>query len=270
MSRLPSLGDIPPAAQAEIARRLEAIRKELGVRILLAVESGSRAWGFPSPDSDFDVRFIYARPLPDYVALNEPRDVIETPIERDMDVNGWDLRKAMRLGLSGNAIVTEWLSSPIVYLEDESAAPKLRALFAQPVSSPELIRHYLGLARRQWASIFGSRQSVRLKKYFYVIRPALALAWLRDRPGQTPPMTLPLLLEGADLPETVARHVLALRDLKSRADEAAEGQRIPDLDDWIDLQFSWARTALAADPPGRFERRALDAEALFKEIVARA
>ena len=98
----------------QIIARLRELEEKENIKILLAVESGSRAWGFESPDSDYDVRFIYVRNKDDYLCLEEPRDVIELPIEGDLDINGWDLRKALRLLYKCNPTLSEWLKSPIV------------------------------------------------------------------------------------------------------------------------------------------------------------
>lgn len=103
--RTPHLTDIPETPRAEVARRLGAIEQAENVRIILAVESGSRAWGFASPDSDYDARFIYVRPLDWYLMLDEGRDVIEMPVDDEMDVNGWDIRKALRLAASHNPVL---------------------------------------------------------------------------------------------------------------------------------------------------------------------
>lgn len=111
-----------------IVKDLARIERQHGVRILLAVESGSRAWGFPSPDSDYDVRFLYVHPADWYLALDPRRDVIEQPISKDLDINGWDLRKALHLLCRSNATLGEWLVSPIVYKEDRAAAQMLRRL----------------------------------------------------------------------------------------------------------------------------------------------
>ena len=88
-----------------IVNRLEEIERSESVRILLAVESGSRAWGFPSPDSDYDVRFLYARPRDWYLSIDARRDVIECPIEDVLDINGWDIRKALHLLLKANPVL---------------------------------------------------------------------------------------------------------------------------------------------------------------------
>jgi len=99
----------------EIERRLNAIESDYGVKVLLACESGSRAWGFASDDSDYDVRFIYIQPTSWYltVDLEDRRDVIETPIEGVWDINGWELRKALKLFSKSNPPLLEWLQSTI-------------------------------------------------------------------------------------------------------------------------------------------------------------
>src|SRR5580700_6481627 len=126
LSGLRALGPgFDPGIVAAIDARLRAVAEREHAVVLLAVESGSRAWGFPSPDSDYDCRFIYARPRNDYLSLYAPRDVIEFPLDRELDVNGWDLAKALRLLLKGNAVVIEWLTSPISYRTD----PEFRDAF---------------------------------------------------------------------------------------------------------------------------------------------
>ena len=98
-----------------ILSELEKIEEQYGVRVLHAVESGSRAWGFASPDSDYDVRFVYVRPAADYLRLDEPRDVIEWKTDEVLDINGWDLKKALLAFAKGNPNIMEWANSPIIY-----------------------------------------------------------------------------------------------------------------------------------------------------------
>ena len=98
-----------------IRSELKQIEGQKGVRILHAVESGSRAWGFSSPDSDYDVRFVYVRPITEYLKVNESKDVIEWKLDDVLDINGWDLKKFMSLCLNGNATPFEWMNSPVVY-----------------------------------------------------------------------------------------------------------------------------------------------------------
>lgn len=229
---------IAPEARAEIERRLAAIETEEGVRILLAVESGSRAWGFSSPDSDYDCRFLYVRPLDGYLALFPPRDVIERPILDLFDVNGWDIAKALKLIIGGNSVIQEWLASPIVYRRDAAFVEALMPVAEAWRSAYADAHHYHGLLATQLGRHIAGRAEVNLKKYFYVIRPAIALQWLRER-GGSPPMDLPSLLEGVRLPDDVAEAIEALREAKRSASEVGVGPRISALDGYIDEQAAW-------------------------------
>lgn len=234
---------VPLQRRAEIRARLAELAQLEGVRILAAIESGSRAWGFHSPDSDFDIRFLYARRTEDYIALRPVRDVIEQPIVDLIDLGGWDIAKALRLMARGNAIVSEWLSSPVVYLEEPGFREAFTPLMQDWRSQFGDIAHYYGLARRQWATFIDGRDIVRLKKYFYVIRPAVALNWLRERPDEPPPMNLPALLAGVTLPPATADALQALRELKQNIGEVGLGPRLHDLDVYLSSTLDWARDA---------------------------
>lgn len=241
---------VMPDRREEIRGRLVALAADENVRVLAAVESGSRAWGFHSPDSDFDIRFIYARRPEDYLRLRPVRDVIEQPIVDLIDLGGWDIAKALRLMARGNAVVAEWLSSPIVYAEESGFREAFLPLVNDWRSQFGDVAHYYGLARRQWAAFIDGRDIVNLKKYFYVIRPVVALNWLRERPDQPPPMNLPALLEGVTLPRETATALQALRELKQNAGEAVGyGPRLHDLDVYLAATLEWAREA--RQPPAR-------------------
>lgn len=252
----------------ELRRRLAEVCTAEGARPLLTVESGSRAWGFHSPDSDYDCRFLYVRPLDDYLALRPFRDVIERPIIDEVDLGGWDIAKALKLMARGNAVVAEWLTSPIVYQE----APGFREAFTPLVHGWRGlygdVAHYYGLARRQWGGFIENREQVRLKKYFYVIRPAVALHWLRSRPGEPPPMNLPALLAGVSLPTETE---IALRDLRLAKQAAAEGvgvgPRLAALDDYIAEQMAWAAQARGAPPKAETEALWARSEVFFRHLV---
>lgn len=189
---------LDPAVVAEIDARLAGVEADHGVRIPWAIESGSRAWGFPSPDSDYDCRFIFVRSDAEYLSLWPVRDVIETPLDRVFDVNGWDLAKAVRLIVKGNATAAEWLRSPIVYSGDPGFRNRLLG-FADEVAERSLIaRHYLHMARQQQSG------SPSLKRFFYVLRPVAALRWLADHPeASVPPMDLPTLLAESTVSSSV-------------------------------------------------------------------
>ena len=263
-----TLADIPPDVQALIRARLDEVARAERVRIVLAVESGSRAWGFASADSDYDVRFLYVRGLEDYAALTSPRDVIERPIEGELDLNGWDLRKALTLGLRWNPALVEWLTSPIVYAEAGWEAAALRGLFARARQSrAALIRHYFGLAYRQFGRHIDGRDAVNLKKYFYVVRPAAALLWLETRAHETPPMSLPALLDGVALPADVAAAIVDLRARKAAGVEAGRGERIAALDAFCTARMAWAREHLPKTAPQPDAALVRAAEALFHASV---
>ncbi len=226
-------------------RTLQAVRRKLagveevhGVRILFAVESGSRAWGFPSPDSDYDVRFVYRHPRDWYLSLSERRDVIERPLDdEDHDISGWDLRKALQLLLRSNPPLYEWLVSPIVYRADGGTMPALRELAQRGYALKAMGWHYLRMADRTYRTHFGNKTDANLKKYFYVIRPLCALRWLVEH-GTLPPMNLAALLDGIDIAVGVRRSIDRLLEQRTRVSELGRGRRLSGLDRWIerDLQ----------------------------------
>ena len=159
-----------------IGEKLEFIEKQENCRILLAVESGSRAWGFPSENSDYDVRFIYVRPLQEYLKLQRGRDVIEISDGGLLDIAGWDLDKTLRLVYKSNPTVMEWLSSPVVYRTSDEAG-KLKEAARQYFSVQKELRHYFQMAKNHYDQ-YCDQDSIILKKIFYVLRPILACRWI--------------------------------------------------------------------------------------------
>lgn len=211
---------IDPQVRAAIEAQLSAVAVREGVRLLWACESGSRAWGFPSPDSDYDCRFLYLRPREDYLALFPPRDVIEEPPDPVFDVNGWDLIKALRLALKGNAVVFEWLTSPICYTGDEAFRDAFLGLATRLAERNRIGWHYLHLAYSMRKRVSDPDGNVRLKKLFYILRPAMALRVLRLEPTRAiPPMRFQSLMEAADLPLALFTE---LTDLIARKAETRE------------------------------------------------
>jgi predicted nucleotidyltransferase len=258
------------AAVAQIDARLDAIRSEYAVNVLLAIESGSRAWGFPSPDSDYDCRFIYLRPSDDYLALFPERDVIETPLEGELDVNGWDLQKALKLLLKGNAVVIEWLTSPIVYTGNRKFRDDMIRL-AQAIADRSLVgRHYLHLGLRQRKAYFANDKDVALKKIFYALRPAAALRWLRLHPGKAvAPMHFPTLMRESEVPAGVAKIVQVLTEQKAVTRELGKGRLPKPVANFIDQEFSRAREMFETDPkPIRTEAQRM-ADQFFRSTLER-
>lgn len=169
-----------------ICQKLSAVEREHDARILFACESGSRAWGFASPDSDYDVRFIYAHRKEHYLSVDDQRDVIELPINEVLDINGWELRKALKLLRKSNAPLYEWLQSPVVYQADVEFLQEVKVLLPQYFSQRAAMHHYLSMAKGVFENELAGSE-VRFKKYFYALRPILACRWIADR-ATVPPM----------------------------------------------------------------------------------
>ena len=227
-----------------IDQTLCELEREHGVRILYAAESGSRAWGFASPDSDYDVRFVYVRPAADYLRLTAPRDVIEYMPDDVLDVSGWDLQKALRLLAKSNPTLFEWNNSPIVYRTTQ-AWQTVSAVMDSYFGFKAGLWHYLSIAYNNYHTM-GTGETVRLKKYFYVIRPLLACLWILER-GTPPPMRFTHLMEAyldASL-KPVVEHLLAA---KMRASESGRGARIAALNEYIEAQLVSLRSRIEQLP----------------------
>lgn len=254
---------ISPDIHRRIEAELDAVEQQHGVRILLAVESGSRAWRFPSRDSDYDVRFIYQQPVESYLAVRPRRDVIERPIDATLDVNGWDLRKAMQLILRSNAVLLEWLCSPVRYRNVAEVTAPFAALARETADLTALSYHYDRQARRSFDEILSATDGVRLKTYFYALRPALALQWMRSK-HEPPPMDLPTLMAGLTLSDELRRNVGDLLVKKAGGEERDLSERIMAVDEFI-------RTILSepVGQPSLFDRKrnTARADALFASIV---
>jgi uncharacterized protein len=210
----------------EILTRLHRAEREHGVQILYACESGSRAWGFASPDSDYDVRFIYAHPPDWYLSfdIERRRDVIEYPIVDLIDCSGWDIRKALYLFTRTNGALLEWLNSPIKYIEVGPFAQQLRGL-AGPAANPlALCYHYSHMARGN-AREYLFKDKVRLKKYFYVLRPLLAIRHIEAGLG-IPPVEFQRLV-AAVAPRDLQVAIAGLLELKRNTPELGLGEPIP-------------------------------------------
>lgn len=223
---------------------LRQIERKENVKILLAVESGSRAWGFASPDSDYDVRFIYVRPTEHYLRLDKTRDVIELPINDMLDINGWDLSKTLQLLHSSNPTLFEWLSSPIVYMQSEEA-DALRAFAKNYFYCKKSLHHYLHMAEGNYRE-FLRGDMVRAKKYFYVLRPVLACQWILEK--QTPPPMLFSELAAAQLADELRETVDYLLDLKMNSPEIRMIPKIDLLNEYLAAQFEEIRARILALP----------------------
>lgn len=227
-----------------ILNKLKGIEKRENCRILLAVESGSKAWGFASPDSDYDVRFLYVRRREDYLRLEKLRDVIELPIEGELDINGWDLNKTLRLLYASNPTLFEWFSSPIVYRET-AFAEEFRCVMRKYFSSRRGLYHYLSMAVGNYREYLKG-DMVKAKKYFYVLRPILACRWILDK-GTPPPMLFSELME-AELDPALLPEVNRLLGLKKNAPEIKTIPRIESINRYLDRSIEEVRARIADLP----------------------
>jgi predicted nucleotidyltransferase len=231
--------------QRIIQEELRQIEQQENVRILYACESGSRAWGFPSKDSDYDVRFLYIRPVDGYLSIFDKRDVIERPVSELLDISGWDLRKALVLFRKSNPPLLEWLQSPIRYLEAYTVAEQIRSLSPLTFSPKSCTYHYLNMAKGNFREYLQGEQ-VRIKKYFYVLRPVLACGWI-ERYGTMPPMEFDPLVEalvpeGSELREAI--RTLLVR--KKAGEELDYEPRVNPIHDYLNDKISYFEQTAAA------------------------
>ncbi|MEJ2229062.1 MAG: nucleotidyltransferase domain-containing protein [Alphaproteobacteria bacterium] len=263
------LQSLNPEAVACVDARLAAIASEHNVTIPLAVESGSRAWGFPSPDSDYDCRFVFVRPEDDYLSLWQHRDVIETPLEGDLDVNGWDLAKAIRLMARGNAVIIEWLMSPLVYGGDPQFREDFLALARHIADRDAVARHYLHQGERFRDACFVAGGEVSCKKAFYALRPAAALRWLRLHECSVAPMHLPTLMAECNPPAGLADTVAALIARKANTAEADKEPLPEAVAQFINDELEAGRNTFEKRAPLPDIELRMEAETFFRATIQR-
>ena len=202
-----------------IQQKLAEIEEKEDVKILHCVESGSRACGFASPDSDYDVRFIYVRKRDFYLKLERTRDVIEWQLDETLDINSWDLQKALQLLYKSNPTIFEWNSSPIVYKTSDEWT-YIKEFINEYFLAKSGIYHYISTAKTNYREYLKG-EMVRLKKYFYVLRPILACKWIIDK--NTPPMLFSGLME-SELEAEMIPVVNDLLEMKINTPEIGEGK----------------------------------------------
>jgi predicted nucleotidyltransferase len=218
-----------------ILQRLDEIETTEQVVIFYACESGSRAWGFPSADSDYDVRFLYLRPLNWYLSIDEKRDVIERKLENNLDVNGWDLKKALDLLRKSNPPLLEWLGSPIVYQEKFTVSEQMRKLVDVYYSPAACMYHYLHMAQGNFREYLKGDE-VWHKKYFYVLRPILAMQWIESGYGVAP-TAFGNLVARMVTDSALRFEIDALIEAKRGGAELDKGPRIAAISDFVESEL---------------------------------
>lgn len=222
--------------EERIKSELENIELEENVKIIYACESGSRAWGFPSKDSDYDVRFIYVRPIEWYLSIFDKRDVIERPINDLLDINGWDICKALQLLRKSNPPLYEWIQSPTVYDEDTVIVEQIRHLAEASFNPKSCMHHYLHMAKGNFREYLQG-DFVRAKKYFYVLRPVLACRWIETNHTMPPTEFEKLLTIIHD--EQLVSVITGLLNRKKAGEELDSTPKIKELNEFIDQEIKY-------------------------------
>lgn len=259
------MSTIAPEIQAEIKRQIQRIEGEHNVRVLYACESGSRAWDFESSDSDYDVRFIYVRPADWYLTIDieNRRDVIELPINDDLDINGWDVRKAFQLLRKTNPPLIEWLFSPIVYLESGWLAERMRKLVPEIYNFTSARYHYYHMASRNFREYLRGDTVIR-KKYLYVLRPLLAVNWIENGLGVVP-TEFDRLVANTVTDSSLQSEIAELLRLKRTGQELDHGAPFPAIQKYVESEMErhsqFSKTQL--DPHCDLDQL----NALFREVV---
>lgn len=245
-----------------IQQKLLELEQTENIKILYACESGSRAWGFASPDSDYDVRFFFVRPLDYYLGITNMPDFLDLPLNDELDLRGWDIRKVLKLFLKSNASPYEWLQSPVVYREETVFAEELRALMPGYFSTRATANHYVSLAFNAFTNDLQS-DDINLKRCFYALRSALACLWIVDR-QTVPPMEfakLRVMITDA----AVQQAIEPLLEQKWQANEKATVKSVPVLQQWLAETLSYCKEQIPGLPSSKREPGELNL--LFKKHI---
>ncbi len=248
-----------------IAEKLKEIEAANDIKIVFACESGSRAWGFPSPDSDYDVRFVYIRNVNDYLSVKEVDGHLSFPITDELDVYGWDLKKVLQLMNKSNTTIFEWLQSPEVYCEEKGFRETLWQLSQGFFSERSNAFHYLGIAKSALLTMEESNE-IKIKKLFYILRPLLAAKWCVEK-ETIAPMTMGKLLTVLPDEAKVKTTILKLIKQKETAKEADKVVVTEELSDFIKTTFEKTTEAVKSVGKNIFETESLDA--FFQTMLKR-
>ena len=239
----------------EILKYLDELERKEEIKILLAVESGSRAWGCPSPDSDYDVRILFVRPLESYLSVTRPTEDLNYFHGKLLDINGWDVRKTFGLIRKSNATPFEWAQSPIVYLERNEFSKTVLDLCRKYFRPYHSVNHYRGIAKNSY-KVDLLTGTLKLKKLFYVLRPLLAAKWILDK-KTVPPMDLPNLMTQISEKKIVDR-INELLVFKTTANEDYVHTLEPILVNYIAELFKVVETVKLTAPKDMIDPEELD------------
>lgn len=233
--------------EERICERLKEIEAERGFQIIYACESGSRAWGFASEDSDYDVRFIYHWAANDYLSIHSPTDQVDLGVDAEnLDFSGWDLRKSLPLFRKSNGSLMEWLHSPVVYFEDGEIMQAWRALVSDYFVPKATSVHYLGLSRKMWLGSI-EKDQITAKKYLYILRSLLSTRYIVENLSPVP-VKFADTMAAIELDSHVVSAIEAMIAEKANQNEADEIARVPVLDQFIETERERLETAVDGLP----------------------
>ncbi|PZR03270.1 MAG: hypothetical protein DI539_26450 [Flavobacterium psychrophilum] len=251
----------------EIKSELLKLELQHDIKILYAVESGSRAWGFASTDSDWDVRYIYIHRLEWYLKIDDRKDNQEKILPNDIDLAGWELKKALRLFRKSNPPMLEWLRSPIIYLQQFSTADKLRDLTKEFFNPKSCLHHYLHMAEGNYREYL-QKDNVRVKKYFYALRPILACDWI-EQTNTMAPIEFQKLLETQVSDKNVKTEIQNLLLRKIAGEELNEEPKIQILNDFLEQKIEFYNEYVKSLEKGE-QADTTRLDELFKQTVYEA
>lgn len=211
--------------------KIKEIEEKEKVKVLHVIESGSRAWGFASPDSDYDVRFIYVRDKDFYLSLRETKDFIDWELNEVLDINGWDLKKVLQHFHKSNATLFEWSNSPVVYYTMPEWQTLYREVAEHYFACKSALYHYYGTANKNYHEYLMD-DMVKYKKYFYVLRPILACKWIEEK--KCPPPVLFDELFNSVLEDDMKSAVEELLAQKVQMPESDTAPKIPVINQYIE------------------------------------
>lgn len=250
--------------EARINEQLKAIADDRNLRILLACETGSRAWGFPSLDSDYDVRIVYVHERDWYISLNERKDSLELMLDDgELDITGWELRKSLRLLWKSNPPLLERIQSPIIYKSNAEFLAGIKPLAARCYSPIATMHHYLSMALKFREAMAGQEEG-KLKGFFYALRTTLACKWIMEQ-DSPPPIEFGLMLHGLGIRSGLIERVDQLIELKSGKTEAYIHPMDKELLSLMNDVLATAEQKAKTLPAAKADMKELDA--FFREMV---
>lgn len=250
--------------ETKIKEKLKEIEQSYHIKVLYACETGSRAWGFPSPDSDYDVRMIYRHDIDWYLSLSDKKDTIEFMSEDgELDVTGWDIKKCLKLMWKSNGALLERVQSPIVYHEEGNSASLLKEYSEKCFVPIATMHHYLGMAKNSFSEVEG-KEEVKLKKLFYALRATLACKWIAEK-DTVPPIVFMTMVNELSFDQAVKDKIVSLIAFKSKKTEQYIHPAENELNDFISEELEKASKTL--DRLSGRKEKSVDLDALFRHIL---